>query len=83
LSTRRSNDTQNAFDFRDMFIAHCALRGDVPCQIVAIRDSSMAALNPIDPDTVRVGRKDDLGVGCEGAGDGRAALHRGRTAMTP
>jgi phage portal protein BeeE len=54
LLKRRPNDTQNAFEFREMFIAHRALSGNAFCEIVANRDGSIAALNPINPDAMRI-----------------------------
>jgi phage portal protein BeeE len=33
LLTRRPNDTESASEFREMFIAHCALRGNAFCEI--------------------------------------------------
>jgi phage portal protein BeeE len=52
LLTRRLNDTESASEFRKMFIAHCALRGNALCEIVANRDDSVVALNPINPNAV-------------------------------
>jgi len=54
LLTRRPNDTQNAFEFREMLIAHCTLRGNAFCEIAANREGPIGALNPIDPDAVRI-----------------------------
>lgn len=54
LLTRRPNAFQNAFEFREMVIAHCALRGNAFSEIISNRDGSIAALNPIHPDAVKI-----------------------------
>jgi HK97 family phage portal protein len=54
LLTRRPNDMQNAYEFREMLIAHCALRGNAFSEIDSNRDGSIASLTPINPDSVRI-----------------------------